>query len=173
MFSASGFVVNLRKLYLDMKNRTIKDRLALFLHQIGASTGDFGYKCGLSSSAVATLSEKSSAQTFNKIFAAFPQLSPIWLQTGEGEMFRTVAMSRTTYEEAKNGLGNPPEDDYLIIQQKRIKSIIADILESRSVVEKQIEHYGELISAKDDQISRLLAMLEEKDKMIAKLVEKL
>jgi len=151
---------------------SIKDRLQIYITSIGQSTGYFAEKCGLKPSSLASLNENSSASTFNKIYTAYPQLSPRWLQMGEGEMLRTVTMVQTTYEEAKKGMDGIAEDDYLIIQQKRIKSIIADIFESRSIVEKQIEHYSEELRAKDEQISRLLTMIEQKDLIITALIGK-
>ena len=149
----------------------ISDRLSIYITSLGQSTGYFAERCGLKPSSIATLNENSNASTFNKIYTAYPQLNPRWLQLGLGDMLRTVTHSVTDYNTAKNDMaGMVGEDDYIIIQQKRIKSIIADLFESRSIVEKQIEHYSVIIDAKDKQIEQLLSMIEARDKEIQKLL---
>ena len=104
-----------------------------------------------------------------KIYTAFPELNPRWLQFGEGEMLRTIA---TNVLDGKS-LQSADSEDYLILSQKELKNALIEFSKAILLVDKQMELYAESIAQKDEQISRLLAMVEEKDKMIAKLVERL
>lgn len=148
---------------------TIRERLLVFIHQIGVSVQSFSYKCNLSQNAVLKLNENSQNGTFSKIYTAFPELNPRWLQFGEGKMLRPTTANITDDKDIQP-VGS---ENYLIISQEELKNALMEFSKSLSLVDKQMGLYAESIAQKDEQISRLLAMVEEKDKMIAKLVEKL
>lgn len=148
---------------------TIKERILVFIHHIGTSVQSFSHRCNLSQNAVLKLNENSQNGTFSKIYTAFPELNPRWLQFGEGEMLRPIA---TNVLDGKS-LQSADSEDYLILSQEELKNALIEFSKAILLVDKQMGLYAESIAQKDEQISRLLAMVEEKDKMIAKLVEKL
>lgn len=142
---------------------TIKDRILVFMHHLNMSPQTFAYKCMLSQAAISNLSENSHDGTFLKIYSAFPELSPLWLKLGKGEMLRPTS-KMTEIPEIKS-------EDYFIISQHEVKNVMQEFSEARNLVQKQMDHYTEVIAQKDNQISRLLSMIEEKDKTIVKLTE--
>ena len=142
---------------------TIRDRILVFMHHLNMSPQTFAYKCMLSQAAISNLSENSHDGTFLKIYSAFPELSPLWLKLGKGEMLRPTS-KMTEIPEIKS-------EDYFILSQHEVKNAMHEFSEARNLVQKQMEHYTEVIAQKDNQISRLLSMIEEKDKTIVKLTE--
>lgn len=147
---------------------TIRERMMVFIHHIGLSIQSFSYRCRLSQPAILKLNENSQNGTFAKIYTAFPELNPRWLQYGEGEMIRPAA---TNSDEASSQSAS--SEDYIIFSQEEVKNSLIEFSKAIRLVNKQMELYAESIAQKDEQISRLLAMIEEKDKMMAKLTEKL
>ena len=142
---------------------TIRDRILVFMRHLNMSPQTFAYKCMLSQAAISNLSENSHDGTFLKIYSAFPELSPLWLKLGKGEMLRPTS-KMTEIPEIKS-------EDYFILSQHEVKNAMQEFSEARNLVQKQMEHYTEVIAQKDNQISRLLSMIEEKDKTIVKLTE--
>ncbi len=47
------------------------------------------------------------------------------------------------------------------------------VVETDGCTNKQIQHYRDIIDSKDEQISRLLSIIEEKDKLIASIMERM
>lgn len=145
---------------------TIRDRIMVFIHHIGLSIQSFSYRCRLSQPAILKLNENSQNGTFSKIYTAFPELNPKWLQYGEGEMIRPAATS------SDKEYSQIASEDYIILSQEEVKNALIEFSKAICLVDKQMELYAESIAQKDEQISRLFAMIEEKDKMIEKLVAK-
>lgn len=142
---------------------TIKDRIFVFMHHLNMSPQTFAYRCMLSQQALSNLNENSHEGTFSKIYSAFPELSPLWLKLGKGEMLRPTS-KMNVMQELKS-------EDYLILSQEEAKNAMKEFSEARDLVHKQMVYYTEVIAQKDNQISRLLSMIEEKDKTITKLTE--
>lgn len=131
---------NATKLKTTTNDTTIRDRLLLYINYLGITVKDFAISCSITESSVYNIKNKNTTQIFNKIYAAYPRLNPIWLQKGEGDMERlTGAVESSLYE--------------------RIKEENAKLTE--------------LITNRDREIANLHRMLEEKDKIISKLAEKL
>ena len=125
---------------------TIRDRILVFMHHLNMSPQTFAYKCMLSQAAISNLSENSHDGTFLKIYSAFPELSPLWLKLGKGEMLRPTS-KMTEIPEIKS-------EDYFILSQHEVKNAMQEFSEARNLVQKQMEHYTEVIAQKDNQISR-------------------
>lgn len=133
----------------------------VFMRHLNMPPQTFAYKCMLSQNAISNLNKNSHDGTFQKIFSAFPELSPLWLKLGKGEMLRPIPRM-SEMPEIKS-------EDYFILSQEEVKNTMKEFSEARSLVHKQMEHYTEVIAQKDNQISQLLSMIEEKDKTIVKL----
>lgn len=155
----------------DQRKLSIKDRLFLYVSYTGMSLKSFAYNCGLSEAALCQIKSSSNRSTFKKIYDAYPYLNPSWLLLGEGDMLRTIVSG--SYIEAKENLNDVDPNNYIVIKHNNIHTIFEDLKDAKGLVQEQMRHYTTLLAQKDEQISRLLAMVEEKDRMIAKLVEKL
>ncbi len=65
---------------------TTKDRLLKYIAHTGLATSRFENMCGLSNGYVRNLKTQIGADKLSDILNAFPELSKIWLLTGEGSM---------------------------------------------------------------------------------------
>lgn len=69
------------------ENQTLKERLILFIKEMGMSVYAFEKECGLSQGYVKNIGEKIPSDKLGKISKQFPVLSTSWLMFGEGPMF--------------------------------------------------------------------------------------
>ena len=65
---------------------TTKDRLLKYIEHTGLATSRFESLCGLSNGYVRNLKSQIGEDKLSNILNAFPELSKIWLLTGEGSM---------------------------------------------------------------------------------------
>lgn len=65
---------------------TTKDRLLKYIAHTGLATSRFESLCGLSNGYVRNLKSQIGEDKLSNILNAFPELSKIWLLTGEGSM---------------------------------------------------------------------------------------
>ena len=65
---------------------TTKDRLQKYIEHTGLATSRFESLCGLSNGYVRNLKSQIGEDKLSTILNAFPELSKIWLLTGEGSM---------------------------------------------------------------------------------------
>ena len=70
---------------------TTKARLEEFIRFKGLTTSRFESMCHLSNGYVRNLKNQVGDEKLNNILSAFPELSKVWLLTGEGEMLNTDA----------------------------------------------------------------------------------
>lgn len=70
---------------------TTKARLEEFIRFKGLATSRFESMCHLSNGYVRNLKNQVGDEKLNNILSAFPELSKVWLLTGEGEMLNTDA----------------------------------------------------------------------------------
>lgn len=131
----------------------------------------FAHNCGLNEATLYKLEKNSSRSTFSKIYKAFPYLNPSWLMFGEGEMLRNLVSG--SYVEAKENLNDVDPNNYIVIKHDNIRQTFEDLKDAKGIVQEQMRHYTTLLAQKDEQISKLLAMIEEKDKLITRLMEKI
>jgi putative phage repressor len=82
---------------------TTKDRLLKYIEYTGLATSRFESLCGLSNGYVRNLKSQIGEDKLSTILNAFPELSKIWLLTGEGSMLvntsNTSAPSPSSTEE--------------------------------------------------------------------------
>ena len=103
----------------------IKQRILQFIAELGRSKREFYSVTGISRG---TLESKTgiTEDTLTKLFAAFPDLSPIWIFTGKGEKFQSQQNETSLLFTANENI----EDKLLnIIAQKdtEIKALAEEI----------------------------------------------
>lgn len=64
----------------------INERFEKFFKYKGIKRSEFERKCGLSNGYTRNLRDSPKSEKMKDILNAFPELNPVWLQTGEGEM---------------------------------------------------------------------------------------
>ncbi len=75
-----------------MNNTTsVKERLALFLEEIGVNKSEFGRRIGVSSAFITSMRKSLQPDKVAAIRDKFPELNIDWLLTGEGEMLAASA----------------------------------------------------------------------------------
>lgn len=65
---------------------TIKDRLRAFLESMHIGRKEFSKKTGVSETLLSNMGDSLRRSSLERIYRAFPMLSPEWLEYGEGEM---------------------------------------------------------------------------------------
>ncbi len=153
-----------------------KDRLQRFLNHENISMRTFERQCDIKAGTASKMTEKSYAITFHKIQQGYPQLNVEWLKTGKGEMLNQATEPPIHIRQDHNN--NSALFGYVNIAvpekgKKKILNSDGVVIEGDDTATEQLEHYKTIIAAKDEQISRLMAMVEEKGKTISKLLDKI
>lgn len=82
----------------------INERFEKFFEYKGINRSEFERKCGLSNGYTRNLRDSPKSEKMKDILNAFPELNPVWLQTGEGEMLLPTVNS--SVEQNVRGNGN-------------------------------------------------------------------
>lgn len=82
----------------------INERFEKFFKYKGIKRSEFERKCGLSNGYTRNLRDSPKSEKMKDILNAFPELNPVWLQTGEGEMI--LPCINSPVEQHVNGDGN-------------------------------------------------------------------
>lgn len=82
----------------------INERFEKFFEYKGIKRSEFERRCGLSNGYTRNLRDSPKSEKLKDILTAFPEINPVWLQTGEGEMLLPTVNS--TVEQHVNGDGN-------------------------------------------------------------------
>ena len=69
---------------------TLKDRILQFIKYMGITEKEFCRRSGIATTFIARMSENVRKSSLDSIFAAFPNISPEWLQYGTGDMLQEV-----------------------------------------------------------------------------------
>lgn len=64
----------------------INERFEKFFEYKGIKRSEFERRCGLSNGYTRNLRDSPKSEKMKDILNAFPEINPVWLQTGEGEM---------------------------------------------------------------------------------------
>jgi transcriptional regulator with XRE-family HTH domain len=123
---------------------SVKQRLKDYLHERGVSERAFGKKIGVSGSYVNSIRTSIQPAKLKLIGDAYPDLNPIWLLTGEGEMLQKGGGSQVFGENNTSVAGNG---------NKVTHNDVAALLELQ-------KGYQEMIRKKDEQIERLIGIIE-------------
>lgn len=80
----------------------MKERILEFISYKGISKGEFEKACGFSNGYINAMRKGLGAEKVEKVLTIFPELSRIWLMTGEGSMLRIKTYSTPEEAEAAN-----------------------------------------------------------------------
>ena len=80
----------------------LQDRIRQFISYVGLTVSEFEGKAGLSNGSVSKMGDGTRRATIDKISNSFPELSKVWLLTGEGEMLNTKAPAVTKQEDEES-----------------------------------------------------------------------
>lgn len=69
----------------------LQERIRQFIGHLGLTVSEFEGKVGLSNGSVSKMGDGTRRKTIDKISNSFPELSKVWLLTGEGEMLASEA----------------------------------------------------------------------------------
>lgn len=82
----------------------INERFEKFFEYKGIKRSEFERRCGLSNGYTRNLRDSPKSEKMKDILNAFPDINPIWLQTGEGGMI--LPNINSPVEQHVNGDGN-------------------------------------------------------------------
>lgn len=114
----------------------VKERLTAFLRSKGINNSEFGRRTGTSSAYVSSIRQSISTDVLEKIAQAFPELNVEWLLLGTGEMYRSDTVTQ-------NGRINQNGDGGNTVNGGETGELI------------------ELLRKRDEQIDRLISLLEK------------
>ena len=123
---------------------TVKERLIEFIKSEELSQSKFEKLCGLSNGYVNNIRKSIGDTVLQKIVLSFPNINPVWLKMGEGEMKR----DHDTILDYKNDPG-------YIEALKNLHEKILKLEKDLSNANDTIYNLGSLLSDAHKEISRL------------------
>lgn len=97
------------------KKETVKDRLILFIEELGIGKSRFEKSTKLSNGYVNNLKESIGANKLEYILSVYPQLNSDWLLTGEGSMLKE-GNKREEPKEFISEVIPVPEEAYMMVE---------------------------------------------------------
>ena len=134
---------------------SIKERVICFANSMSISQREFEKRCNLAAGFISHIANSIAPASVRKIKAAFPTLNIDWLQTGEGEMLlrdeqpSEVVASGDSSTAVKGNNNQVNSASFVSVMNRAFDEIAAQ----RTLTQKR-----------DEQIDRLLTMLELKIK---------
>lgn len=125
---------------------TVKGRLIAYIKYLGIGQGKFEASCGLANGYVNNIRKSITPEKLQLIALQNPDLNTGWLMTGDGEMLRSSINQTVTGDNNTAIAGN----------QNHINS--------SSTLDKALDEISEqrkLVSKSQEQIDRLLAIIEK------------
>lgn len=123
----------------------VKERLREYIKTLNISEREFCRQIGVSTSYVNSIRQSIQPDKMKAIGEKFPELNPMWLLTGDGEMLQGNNMNKVSgsHNTAVAGNGNSVTTND-----------IAGLIELQ-------KGYQEMIKEKDSQIARLISVIEK------------
>lgn len=121
----------------------LNERLAQFTSYKGITVAEFERICGLSNGYVGKIRNAIGRKKLEDILSAFPDINRVWLLTGEGEM-----LNPSIIQNNRNGDNNYGHS-VKVEKTTDIDKLLNTISDCHSLLQK-----------KDEQIDRLLTLLE-------------
>lgn len=123
----------------------VKERLKEFIASQNISNREFCREIGVSESFVNSIRKSMQPDKLKAICDKYPELNPVWLMTGDGQMMNNSSTSvfASDHSTAVAGNGN-----------KVTTNDISGLIELQ-------KGYQNMIKEKDTQISRLISVIEK------------
>ena len=116
----------------------IKERLMTFIKSQGISRSEFERNRSLSNGYINNIRESMGVDQVENVLRAYPQLNRVWLLSGEGDMLNP---SQGITQHQHGGSNNS---------------------QTVTLGQSDVSKFIELLQKKDEQIDRLLTLLENK-----------
>lgn len=139
-----------------LMDTTISERLLSFIQTQKMSVRAFERRCNLTNGYVKSITDNLSAQRLDKILREFPQLNREWLMHGSGDMLLPSAPSAGA-SASGDGSTAVVGDENNVNSADVLLRAFDEIAASRRLVERT----SDLLSKRDEQIDRLLSLLEK------------
>lgn len=123
----------------------VKERIRAYIKTLNISEREFCRQIGVSVSYVNSIRTSIQPDKMKAISDKFPELNPVWLITGDGEMLQKGNINQVSGDSNTTVAGNG----------NRVTT--NDI---SSMIELQ-KGYQAMIKEKDDQINRLISVIEK------------
>ena len=128
---------------IEKKTNPVKERIKAFVASLGISEREFCRKIGVSSGYIESIKQSISPKVMQTIGMHYPELNPIWLLLGNGEMLRSE--QRETPQQAGGGLLPSEMLAELLVEARNEKAkLFAANEKLTEVVESQQETISEL-----------------------------
>lgn len=134
----------------------INERFEKFFEYKGIKRSEFERRCGLSNGYTRNLRDSPKSEKMKDILNAFPEINPIWLQTGEGEMI--LPSINSPVEQRVNGDGNKFSGSGDVsdgVPADLLQQALNEITEMRQLLAESVRNTNDLSQ-------RLMNLLESK-----------
>lgn len=123
----------------------VKERLREYVKTLNISEREFCRQIGVSSSYINNIRQSIQPDKMKAIGEKFPELNPMWLLTGDGEMLQRNNINRISGNNNTAVAGNG---------NRVTTNDIAGLIELQ-------KGYQEMLKEKDSQIARLISIIEK------------
>ncbi|MBR3454320.1 MAG: hypothetical protein IKH26_03245 [Bacteroidaceae bacterium] len=141
-----------------------KERLLTFISYLRIRKSEFERRCKLSNGYINSIKGDIGVQKLMNMTRAFPQLNPYWVATGNGDMLIPVADSLMSEDETHpeqstchSLLSKDANDD----KYKAVMRILTQIQKREEANQESINKLQEALKIKEDQINRLLNLVDK------------
>ena len=122
----------------------VKERLREYIKVLGISEREFCRRIGVSTSYVNSIRTSIQPDKMKSIGEQFPELNPMWLITGDGEMLQRANVNQVSGDSNTTVAGNG---------NKVTTNDIAGMIELQ-------KSYQAMLKEKDAQINKLISVIE-------------
>ncbi|WP_373248757.1 helix-turn-helix domain-containing protein [Bacteroides thetaiotaomicron] len=123
----------------------VKERLREYIKVLGISEREFCRRIGVSTSYVNSIRTSIQPDKMKSIGEQFPELNPMWLITGDGEMLQRANINQFSGDSNTTVAGNG---------NKVTTNDIAGMIELQ-------KGYQAMLKEKDAQINKLISVIEK------------
>ena len=123
----------------------VKERLREYIKVLGISEREFCRRIGVSTSYVNAIRTSIQPDKMKSIGEQFPELNPMWLITGDGEMLQRANVNQVSGDSNTTVAGNG---------NKVTTNDIAGMIELQ-------KGYQAMLKEKDAQINKLISVIEK------------
>lgn len=159
---------------------TAKQRLLDFMSYKGISQSKFEKMCKLSNGYLNKLRRSPSAEKLQSIISTFPELSELWLLTGEGSMLRCDGgeesaqdynKSASDYKKPATGYNLKPVAGALERENAELKTENAELHQKVETLTAENTELGQRVATMEGVIREKDERIRDKDKTIARLFD--